>query len=329
MIRWLLPLVCLLNACLVSPDPALWRREASTSDLPDAAPLDRDVAAADQAQDSPGDQLAPDTGPPRLGCSAPELVGSSPPYPLYEVALRADGLELIAKKSGQWYSTKRTAQDQPFADWSTTALLSGKQDPTFFEIKGIELAIVATSPGTGLPRVLELCTSPTTCNALTLKDKSGQTVTDDTDGPSVAVLPGGDLLMAHNIGPGGSGDGHVYLATPSDPNDLSQPWVTEPATALDRAGEAEDDPALSPDGLVIVVDGNTSSGDNDLWVSMRPDLSSPFPAQVQLTDVNSSADDGSAYLAPLSSSGGKTRYELFFSSDRNGNLEVYRSECSW
>ena len=272
------------------------------------------------------DSVPVDTAPP-LGpvtCGAPENVGTSSPTNVSEVALRIDGLELVGKAGGSWHTTSRSAQDQPFGDWTSTSMLSGKQDPTFFSIKGIEMAVVAASPGSGLPRFLELCTFPFSCQKLTVREKSdGQEVTFDMDGASVAVLADGTVLMAHNIGPGGSNSADVYLATLVDAKDITKGFETEEVSAVNQPNHKEDDPALSHDGLVLMY-----GAEDEIWVSERPDLSSSFPAARKLTDVNSTSSDFGPYLAPLPPSGGKPRYELFLSSDRDGSLTVFRSECT-
>jgi hypothetical protein len=320
-------------ACVVSPDPSLWQLreagpESSVGDAADSAPLDG------PRPDRPADTTPPDTGPPpRLSCGAPELVGSNPPGDLSEIALRADGLELLAR-SGTTYSTTRSAPDQPFGDWTASSLAPWWQDTTFFTISGLELAIMARPPTSGAPRRLYLCTPPFTstssnCTPITVNDKtSGQEITDDMDGASVAVLPSGALLMAHNTDASGSGGADIHLAEPLDPSDLQQGWNSSPVSGLAQPGYKEDDPALSPDGLVLLFGGQTTAGDGDLWVSQRDSLSAAFPAPEPLANVNSASGEWGPYLAPLPAAGGKTRMELFFSSDRNGTDEVWRAECS-
>jgi hypothetical protein len=311
-------LLSLLAGCWIDPEPNLWKLRDGRS--PDQELLDTGPDTR------PPDGSPPDTKPPLgpVACSTPEKVGNNPPSGAFETALRIDGLVLYAKASGSWQITKRSAQDQPFEDWSTTSVLSGKQDPTFFSIKGIEMAVVAKSPGSGQPRFLELCTFPFNCQRLTVNYKAdGKEVAVDMDGASVAVLADGTVLMAHNIAPGGSNSADVYLATLINTSDITQGFETEKLDAVNQPSFTEDDPALSPDGLVLMF-----GADGEVWVSERPDVSSSFPAPRKLTDVNSTSDDSSPYLAPLSPSGGKPRYELFFSSDRDGSLTVFRSECT-
>ena len=263
-----------------------------------------------------------------LVCQAPALAGTPPSVALTETALRAGGLEVVAEGGGSRQSAKRSATDQAFGAWATTTDHPSGGDPTFFWHKGVERAVVARSSVSGGPRHLELCTLPNTCAKLPVKDKaSGQEVTLDMDGASVAVTASG-LLMAHNIGPTGSSSGDVYLATPVDATDLTKGWETTVVSSMALSGYKEDDPALSPDGLVIMFGGLNTAGDNDLWYSARATLTDAFPAPTQLSAVNSAKSDGNAYLAEVTIKG-QAVLELYFTSDRDGTQKVYRSACAY
>jgi hypothetical protein len=262
-------------------------------------------------------------------------VGSGSPTYLSEAALRLDGLTLIARdKLEAGYRTTRPAPDQPFGSWTPDTTLQGGQDPTFFQIQGAEHAVVARGIARDGMRKLELWSlgGPATAgDPLSITHAgSGLSVTEDLDGPSVAVLPGGTLLMAHNFNPA-AGEPDIYLAQTTNTASPSQGWVTAPVTAVNQVGVKEDDPALSPDGLVLVYNkpSNRPNIDGDLWVSERASTAVPFPSPRPLTEVNSTAVEGSAHLAPMASAPGQPHLELFFSSERDtGSYVIYRAECS-
>jgi Tol biopolymer transport system component len=59
-------------------------------------------------------------------------------------------------------------------------------------------------------------------------------------------------------------------------------------------------------------------GDNDLWGTSRPNLGSPFASPQNLGSVNSAGSDLDPALTP-------DGLELFFSSDRSGSQQLWRS----
>lgn len=275
-----------------------------------------------------GDQLpSPDGAQRSLSCASPTVVGSGTPAAgLYEVALRSDGLTLVARTTGgEAYEASRPQADKPFGSWTKSTLLADGRDPTFFSHGGTEHAVVARGSS---PRHLELCTnlgsSSPTCSPLALKSKSsGLTLAGDMDGPSVAVLASGPLLVC-NVGVTYD-TADVFLARPSNLKDLAAAWIAEPLPVLSQPGVWEDDPALSDDGLLVIV----NAGDEDLSVSERPDLASPFTTPRPLVELNTTASDGSPDLAPLPPLDGKARYELFLASERgDGRRRIYRTVCT-
>lgn len=330
-----------LLSCTVSPDPLLWQRDAAadrdgprlvdagdTIKPPKDGPKDG-PALPEQGVDLTPDAPLPDAAqPPKPVCQAAALVGTTPPSGPRENALRADGLVLTTLSSGTRYSTARSATDQPFGAWATTTAHPSGGDPTFFLYKGVEYSVVNRTPSGASVRSLYLCTLPNLCAKVTVKyAASGKEVTDDMDGSSVAIV-GGKLLLAHNIGPSGSGSGDIYLATPVDTSDPAKGLETKPVTTLAVAGYKEDDPALSPDGLLIVYSGLTTSGDSDLWYASRATLSDAFGAPQQLAVVNSAKSDRDVDFAEVTIKG-KQVLELYFSSDRDGSTKVYRAACSY
>ncbi|MCK5798750.1 MAG: PD40 domain-containing protein [Deltaproteobacteria bacterium] len=305
-----------------------------------------DVLLRDAAHDtaphdtSPHDITAHDTAPADLGpskplpCIAPSHVdGTGAWADLREVTLRSDGLTLTARKGsgpGVTYATQRSAWGQPFGLWKSVAFpTTTQEDPTFFPWKNAEAAIVAKFQTLGGPRSLFFCTlTPSwTCQGIVVRRASTGLpipITDDMDGASVAVLPDGSVLMAHNVAGATSVGADIYLAHPTIPGDLTN-WTTSPILTLTDPNLKEDDPALSPDGLVIIFAATGPGTDGDLWISRRVSLTDPFPTPILLATANSASDESSASLAPIPGQPG--HYELFFISDRNGNDQVYRTTC--
>jgi len=316
-----------LLGCTFSPDPSLWQRDATG----DGLLVDAGDAVKPPTDGPPPGEQTPDapipdtTPPPQPVCTTPTIVGTTPPTGPRESALRADGLVLTTLSSGARYSTKRSATDQPFGAWATTTAHPSGGDPTFFSFQGTEFAVVARTTTSGGPRHLELCTLPNNCTKTLIRYASNdQEVTDDMDGPSVTILTT-KALMAHNIGPGGANSGDIYLASTTN---VSKGWTTRPVSTLAVAGYKEDDPSLSPDGLVIVFSGLTTTGDTDIWYASRVTLADSFGAPQQLTSANSGKNDRGTYLAEVTIKG-KQVLELYFSSDRDGTTKVYRSTCSY
>jgi len=290
--------------------------------------------ASDGRRDLPSDvgsdlgfDGAPDlVVPPTLSCKVPAIAGTSQPVGLRETALRVDALQLVAHVDAVRYSTKRDTTDQPFGAWVSTTAYPFGADITFFVYKGVERAIVASDGP--YPRHLELCTFPNSCTKFPVRyASSGTEVTADMDGPSVAITANG-LLMAHNIDPSGAKFGDIYLATPINAADLTKGWTTTVVPALAQPGSKEDDPALSPDGLLLLFVGLSTNSDWDIWISARATLADTFPAPTQLGGVNSAMDDTGPYLAEVTIKG-QTVMELYFMSDRDGIHKAYRAECSY
>jgi hypothetical protein len=285
-------------------------------------------AGADQSPDGPS------LGP--LTCGAPVVVGSAstPAKGLYEVALRADGRSLVAlaPDTGLYWEITRPAVGQAFGAWTKTAatFLAERRDPTFFTAAGQELALVAAGD---VPRHLELCTVPFDagdCAPISVIDtKDGKPIALDMDGPSVAALPGGGLLMVHNVAHAGAPEpnmtGDVFLAKPVDAASPAGNWLSTAVPGMVSPTEVESDPALGPDGLVLLYSVETSPGDEDLMVAERQDTESAFSAPRPLEALNTDGyNEHTPDLGPLPAGG----LELFFSSDRDGVRQIYRAECS-
>jgi Tol biopolymer transport system component len=118
-------------------------------------------------------------------------------------------------------------------------------------------------------------------------------------------------------GPGdGAGDGDAGLGP-------TGPFVDEAIIANLSSPAADDDPALSPDGLELYFSSDRSGGvgSEDIWASVRSSRSVPWPAPTPVTAVNSTGND----KGPSVSGDG---LELWFSSNIGSGYELYVSTRS-
>lgn len=110
----------------------------------------------------------------------------------------------------------------------------------------------------------------------------------------------------------------TYLATRATPSDaFSEPVLVEELTP---SGLIVVDAQLSEDGLLLLCTSVAEDdAPGDLYAAGRSSLGSPFGGLVLLRGVNSAEDDRDPWLSP----DGQT---LYFSSDRDGDVEIYRAE---
>lgn len=88
--------------------------------------------------------------------------------------------------------------------------------------------------------------------------------------------------------------------------------------------DADYDPAISADGLVIVwASDRPPSGQGDLWMALRPDRDSPFGDPVRLPEgeINTADEERDPFLTRDG--------DLYFSSNRDGDYDVYFCEGVW
>jgi hypothetical protein len=81
------------------------------------------------------------------------------------------------------------------------------------------------------------------------------------------------------------------------------------------------DAFLTDDGLTLFFSSSPSSGAGDLFVASRRSLAEPFSSVVPLEQLNTASDERDPWLSP----DGQT---LFFSSDRDGILNIYEVAAS-
>lgn len=265
----------------------------------------------------------PDAQPTQLVCAAPTPVGTNPPPSLHEAALRVDGLELVASGSTVYHTTRLTT-DMPLGDWEplTEFLPDGAQDPTFFLDGNEEKAIIAVRPGSNVPRGLQLCSGSLPCTPIRVFHRTGgDPITYDMDGPTVTTLPTGQLLMAFNVQTDVADEmtADIYLATPKT-SDLTQ-WEAWRLPTVNQDGYKEDDPALSPNGTILIFEGKKPAGQDGLWVSFRPALDLEFSTPQKIVMAGMGDPIGQPCLAQVS----PDKLELFFDIGTSG--QIYRATC--
>jgi hypothetical protein len=99
-------------------------------------------------------------------------------------------------------------------------------------------------------------------------------------------------------------------------------WNAVRLAEIDGAGDV-DDPAISPDGTVLVFGHHGG----ELWSARRDAIDQPFSTPKKITPVNDPVgNEIEPDLAALPSG----ELELFFRSDRGtpGSYRIYRSVCT-
>lgn len=112
---------------------------------------------------------------------------------------------------------------------------------------------------------------------------------------------------------------HIYVSIRASlTDDFSAPSVVP---VINQAGSYDADPALSPDGRLIVFSSTRPGvGDSNLWYATRATAMGNFGPPVQIPSVNSASSDGD----PVLSDDGCT---LYFASKRAGNndYDIYQA----
>jgi Tol biopolymer transport system component len=99
----------------------------------------------------------------------------------------------------------------------------------------------------------------------------------------------------------------------------SATWSTPtPIASVNTAG-LNDDGFLTDDGLTLYFSSDRLNGSQDLFVTERPDLASPFAPPLALASLNTSDHDE---RDPWVSPDGR---EIFFASDRLGKLQIFHA----
>ncbi len=243
-------------------------------------------------------------------CGPMTPVSPVPPVDaLIEPALLTDGLTLLARFSFQDHIAVRASPGEDFGEWSrTTDYLALAQDHSFLTVAGEEIGVGAEIPAGGEDRQLTLCSAPFAtgpCDVIRLFDSSGALITDDVDGPSLA-LRDGELVVAFNRG------SEVFFARPRSAGSLD--WD---ATRIDIGTGLYGDPALSEDGRILAV-SDTARGNSIQLAVWDASADNFVPVQELSTIIGGSPEIG------LETAAG---WELFLVTDTRGVVEPHRVSC--
>jgi len=130
----------------------------------------------------------------------------------------------------------------------------------------------------------------------------------------------GDLLEIYFTSDRTSGNGDVWFARRSDPRAAFD--APSPVTEV-NSDAFETSSAISADGLTLWFgsDRGGGSGTTDIWMSNRPNRSSPWPSPVNVVALNTAAEDiprppgQHGLVMPLSSKqGGAPDYRTFLAT---------------
>lgn len=256
----------------------------------------------------------------RLACEAPTLVAPAF-HGLNEPGVRVDGLELWASVIEKTFRARRDTLDADFGEWSEVQTGGLFRNPDFFSWGGVEYVMMNRDLRPGGERIISLCTlDPIDCQPVKFFDPlSGEELTRDADGPSVATGAGSLVMLLNNSADRYEGD--VYLARPQGTS--LELWSAAPILPFYNPAVHEDDPALTPDGLTMVVAVVGPDGVSNLWVAHRGPGELAFSRSRELSEVNSPESDSSPvfFVSP------DGRVELFFNSARSGTPAIYRAVC--
>lgn len=252
-----------------------------------------------------------------LSCAglAPALA-TMPADAYLEPSVHVDGLTLVARRSpgATLFEATRPSESAAFGNFgAVTVVQSDVQDQTFLDVEAVVSgpSVVAMGSTGTAPRSLVLCEDPPTqaCGTVTVFDEQGVAITDDIDGPTLAIRDGA-LVMAFSRGDA------VYLATPRD--NLSQ-WDAYlfDLGVFGLGAASADDPALTPDGTRLFVPLTTMDG-TSLYV-----LRFDYEVQGYTEPLRVMDGLGSPAVGLVSASG----VEVFGHANTRGITEPHRIDC--
>jgi hypothetical protein len=117
--------------------------------------------------------------------------------------------------------------------------------------------------------------------------------------------------------PGGPGTTNLYVATRPD---RTAPFANVTLlSSLDVAGN-QYDPTVTADALTLAFGSDRASTDGtyDLFLATRATTAADFGGVTALSSLNTSSNDQQPFLVPDGS-------EIYFSSDRSGDSDIYRA----
>jgi hypothetical protein len=248
---------------------------------------------------------------PIFACTTPAPVLAEPPAIDYiEPALHVDGLTLVARPraGASQEQASRASTTGLFGAFGPVSVIAAVlEDPTFIVFESQVIAAVALRTG---PRTLAICIDPsatTTCDPIDVFDDDASLITDDVDGPSLAVIEG-ELRMAFSRGDA------IYLARPRA--DALAEWDAFPLE-LWADGTRFDDPALTADGRFMFAPEQAIVGRLIVfrWNPVTSRYEDGTVLDFQGSSPNVGIDDG-------------TTLELFVSAATRGLVEPHRVTCA-
>jgi WD40-like Beta Propeller Repeat len=239
----------------------------------------------------------------------------------------ADGLTIYFSELGSdenIFSATRQSQGAEFEQAQQVANLDveGSEEGTpFLSFDGLSLYFFSTRPGPGSQgsRDIWFAQRPS------LDAEFGAaTVLPAVNGPGLEHLPrlSRDELTI------------LFVSSRTSPNAFSNLWIAQrPNRSAEFAAPMEvpgintsvreEGFSLAPDGLTLFFASNRASDlDMELWVATRASTAVDFGAAESLVALNSTGQELDPQLSPDGS-------ELFFSSSRAGNFQLFRAvrEC--
>jgi len=239
----------------------------------------------------------------------------------------ADGLTMYFSELGSdenIFSATRQSRGAQFqqAQQVPNLDLDGSQEGTpFLSFDGLSLYFFSTRPGPGTQgnRDIWLAQRPS------LDAEFGApTVLPAVNGPGLEHLPrlSRDELTI------------LFVSSRSSPNAFSNLWMAQRAHRADEFAAPVEVPgintaareegfSLTPDGLTLFFASDRAAElDMDLWVATRASTSADFGAAESLLSLNTTEQELDPQLSPDGT-------ELFFSSSRAGNFQLFRAvrEC--
>jgi hypothetical protein len=316
----------------VDDPPAVVPAQGGSGAGGDDAPPEGDAPPEEPVAEEPSPGASPVRCPAGFGAfEVPELVtGLGIEGNVFGPVLSADGTTLIFSSipsDGQDEDIFSATRSERGAAFSAAVPIEGldaggsTEGTPFLSADGLSLYFFSTRGGPGAPGDRDIWVAERTA--------------PDAPFGEPAVVAGVNAAELDHL-PWVSQD-HLTLmlvSTRPSPNDASNIWVAERASTADAFGtpvevegintpDREEGFSLSGDGLTIFFGSNRVGAQGmDLWVASRGSIGSAFEAPVNLAVLNSPAADIDASLSADES-------ELFFASDRNGSVQIFRSvrEC--
>ena len=125
------------------------------------------------------------------------------------------------------------------------------------------------------------------------------------------------ILMFASDRPEGRGGDDIWVSAISSRGDYFD--IPTPVAELNTPA-VETSPSLSGDGLTLffISDRPDGVGGADIWTAARSDIEAPFDSPTPVTMLNSAQSEFDVALTP-------DEQELFFSSDRDGDIRLWRA----